>query len=191
MPRRLALALCCLGAALALAGAAAGALPGLQTGPPPWPVEWDHLAQRLDALNLPALREEGQVLHIHQHLDVVVAGRRVQVPLGIGIDYDGAFISPIHTHDTTGVIHIESPTVRTFTLGQLFGVWGVRLTPRCVGGLCAKGARQLRVFVGGKPLKGDPTKLALREHREIVVTFGTSAQLPRPLPRSYRWPAGL
>ena len=58
--------------------------------------------------SLPALAHEGFVLHIHEHLDVYVAGRRVTVPAGIGIDVAGSFISPMHTHDETGVIHVES-----------------------------------------------------------------------------------
>jgi hypothetical protein len=44
--------------------------------------------------------------------------------------------SPIHTHDTSGIVHIESPTVRPFTLGQFFDVWGVRFTSDCIGGDC-------------------------------------------------------
>ncbi len=86
-------------------------LASLQTGPPPWSAEIAHLAARLQTLGLPQLSQEGTVLHIHQHLDVFVNGKPVTVPGGIGID-DNRFISPIHTHDPTGVIHVESSTAR-------------------------------------------------------------------------------
>src|SRR3954470_9380085 len=122
-------------AASPAAGAQAGALPGAQTGPPPWTAGGDQLAARLQAIGLPALPEEGTVLHIHQHLDVFANGRRVRVPAGVGIDPQLQFISPLHTHDTTGVMHVESPTPRTFTLGQFFDVWGVPLSARRIGGL--------------------------------------------------------
>jgi hypothetical protein len=118
-----------------------------------------------------------------------VHGRRVVVPAGIGIGPD--FISPLHTHDTTGVIHVESPDVRTFTLGAFFGVWGVRLTRRCLGGYCARGADRLRVYVGGRPVAGDPRLLPLAAHAEIVVALGTATQLPHPLPTRYAFPPGL
>jgi hypothetical protein len=36
-----------------------------------------------------------------------------------------------------------------------------------------------------------PGGLALAEHQEIVVTFGTRRQLPRPLPTRYAFPPGL
>jgi hypothetical protein len=166
-------------------------LPGELAGPAPWPRNVGELGARLSALGLPALEQEGTVLHIHQHLDVFVAGRRVVVPAGVGIDGAERFISPLHTHDTTGIIHVESPTVRTFTLGQFFGVWGVGFTPRCLGGYCTSGAKRLSVYVNGKLVRGDPRRAPLEAHEEIVVAFGTTAQLPRPLPSSFTFPAGL
>ena len=54
---------------------AAAALFGMQTGPAPWLPEITNLRGRLTAINLPALRAEGEALHIHQHLDVVVNGK--------------------------------------------------------------------------------------------------------------------
>jgi hypothetical protein len=30
----------------------------------------------------------------------------------------------MHTHDDTGVIHIESPDDRNFTIGESFDIWG-------------------------------------------------------------------
>ena len=169
----------------------AGTLPGELVGPAPWKANTSLLRGRLEALGLPALSREGTVLHIHQHLDVFVRGRRIAVPAGIGIDAVGGFISPIHTHDASGIVHVESPDVRTFTLGQLFGVWGVRLSRRCLGGYCARGADRLRVYADGRPFAGDPRVLPLAPHAEIVVAFGTPKQLPRPLPARYAFPAGL
>jgi hypothetical protein len=168
-----------------------GALSGLQSGPPPWGANTTDLAQRLEAMGLPSLSPiEGTAVHIHQHLDLYVDGRKVPVPAGIGIDPAVGF-APLHTHDASGVIHLESPTVRTYTLGQFFDVWGVRFTPSCLGGSCAAGERRLRVYVDGAAYRGDPTTLALAPHQELVVAFGTAAQLPSPIPSAYRFPPGL
>jgi hypothetical protein len=164
---------------------------GLQTGPAPWAADAAGLAQRLQAAGLPPLSPvEATVVHIHQHLDLYVDGRKVQVPAGVGIDPAVGY-APLHTHDDSGVVHVESPTVRTYTLGEFFAVWGVRLTPSCLGGYCAGGGRQLRVYVNGRPYRGDPDSLALAAHQELVVAFGTAAQLPSPIPSSYRFPPGL
>jgi len=166
-------------------------LPGQLVGPAPWSANVRLLRRRLAAIGLPALDAEGTALHIHQHLDIYVNGRRVPLPAGIGIDELDGFISPLHTHDTSGVIHVESPKVETFTLGQFFAVWGVRLTPRCLGGYCSDGARAVRVYAGGRRISGDPRRLPLAAHQEIVVTYGTPGQLPKRLPSRYDFPLGL
>lgn len=187
-----------LGIALAKGGGSdagpvrrAGPPPGELTGRGPWPANnGAALRPRLAAIGLPALSREGTVLHIHVHLDVFVDGRHVTLPAGIGIDPELRFISPLHTHDATGIVHVESPTVRTFTLGEFFGVWGVRLSRRCLGGYCARGAQRLRVYADGRSVD-DLRGLALSPHEEIVVTFGTARQLPQPVPARYDFPAGL
>jgi hypothetical protein len=167
-----------------------GTLPGLQTGPEPWGANTADLAARLRAIGLPPLSPtEGTAIHIHQHLDIYLYGEPVPVPALIGIDPATGF-APLHVHDTSGVIHVESPTVRDYTLGQFFAVWGVRFTPTCIGGYCAGGGRQLQVFVDGHLHRGDPTTLTLAPHQEIVVAFGSHAQLPSPIPSSYRFPPG-
>jgi hypothetical protein len=166
-------------------------LPGMQVSPAPWRAEQVDLVDRLQAIGLPALREEGTALHTHQHLDVFVKGERVPIPAGIGIDWANRFISPIHTHDASGIIHVESPTVETFTLGQFFDVWGVRLDARCIGGYCADGAKRLHVYENGTLVERDPRALALTPHAEIVVTYGTAADGPQPVPRAYDFPPGL
>jgi len=173
-----------------LSTAVPASLPGELTGPAPWPANTGQLRARLDTLGLPALAVEGEVLHIHQHLDLYLDGRHVQVAPGIGIDPSGFFYSPLHTHDVSGVIHVESQTVRRFTLGELFGVWGVRFRNGCVGGYCAGGGKVLRVYVNGRRVTGDPGQLELEPHQEIVVAYGTPRQVESHVHVSYDFPPG-
>jgi hypothetical protein len=119
------------------------------------------------------------------HLDIFVDGNPVTVPQHIGIAGDKSFLAELHTHHATGVIHFESPTQANFTLGQFFDVWGVYFTKSCIGSLCNSGDKTLRVFANGKPVSGDPTKLDFKEHREIVVAYGTRKELPSPIPSAY------
>jgi hypothetical protein len=170
------------------APATAAALPGAQITGAPWNRGADQLQQRLGVLGLPALPAEGQVLHIHQHLDMFVEGKRVTVPAGIGIGE--TFISPLHTHDASGLLHVESDRVRAFTLGQVFGVWGVPLSRDELGGLKAGGGKELRAWVNGKPFRGDPGEIELAEHQELVIAYGTAAQMPKPVPSRYAFQAG-
>jgi hypothetical protein len=166
-------------------------LPGILETPPPWAAndEQGKLQLRLRAISLDPLTAEGQAVHIHQHLDLYVAGKKVTVPAQIGIASSGAFLSDLHTHDATGIMHVESPTIRSFSLGQFFAVWGVRLDAKCIGSLCASGDKALHAWVDGAPVAGDPTRIVLDEHQEIVLAFGTPAQDPKPVPRSYDFAA--
>jgi hypothetical protein len=165
-------------------------LQGVLTGPQPWGANAENLSSRLQAVGVPIQTKEGSVGHIHQHLDIYVNGRHATVPAGIGISTVGGFISPLHTHATDGVIHVEPERRQTFTLGQFFGVWGVRLTSTCIGGYCNGGGKTLRVFVDGFPAPKDPRLLELFAHEEIVIAFGTPAELPHPVPSSYTFAFG-
>jgi hypothetical protein len=165
-------------------------LDGLLTSGPPWPANTDQLKSRLDALSLPALSAEGTVLHIHQHIDIYVDGQPVSVAQGIGINQSQNFISTIHTHDNSGVIHVESPEQHDFFLGQFFDIWGVKFTKDVLGNNVSRGDKKIQVFVDGQPYNGDPRQLKLQAHQEIVVAYGTASQLPNPVPSTYNFPRG-
>lgn len=59
--------------------------------------------------------------HIHPMLSIVINGEQVVVPANIGIT--NGCMHPLHTHDTTGKLHVESLVQRDFTLGDFFTVW--------------------------------------------------------------------
>jgi hypothetical protein len=165
-------------------------LAGMQTGNYPWSPEINNLEKRLQEIGLPALSQEGTVLHAHQHLDIFINGQQAAVAANIGIDDAKGFISPIHTHDETGITHVESPIIKKFYLGQFFDIWGLRLTSDCIGGYCNNKDQTLKVFVNGNLFSGNPRLAELQAHQEIVITYGTIAQLPSPIPSSYAFPAG-
>lgn len=119
-------------------------------------------------------------LHYHAHVSLFVEGERVAIPPGIGIVNpvleDGYVQSGdcyywLHTHDATGLIHIEPPTDGEYTLGQLFDIWGRPLSETNVAGF--EGA--VSVFVDGERYEGDV--------RDIVFTsrMHISLQVGRPL----------
>ena len=155
---------------------------------PPWPAPADATAAASSA-GLPMLSTEGMVEHIHVHLDVVADGRKVGVPADIGIDTVHPAISPLHTHDDTGVIHIESPVKRQFSLGEFFSEWGVSLSADNIGGLRATDGKTVRVYVNGRPRTGDPASIVFNQHDEIALIYGP----PKPgesVPSTYEFPPG-
>ena len=138
--------------------------------------------------------KESLIHHVHAHLDVFIDGAHRSVPSGIGIvitdaavhtgtvDGEPAYggiagcdtpcISPLHTHDFTGVLHTESAVDVDNTLGQLFKEWDVRLTDTCIGSYCTP-TTAIRLFVDGKAKAlASASKVALTDHEEIAIVIG-------------------
>jgi hypothetical protein len=168
----------------------------LTTAKPPWVspllTQPQSTADYVTAAGLPCSEEMLQV-HYHAHLDINVDGTAVVVPQYLGFVVQGnqiAGLAPLHTHDNTGIIHIENSVPATFYLGQLFIEWGVKFTPTCLGPYCAGHGKALAVFVDGSRYTGDPTKLVFKAHQEIAIEYGDTGKLPKPS-ASYAFPAGL
>jgi hypothetical protein len=142
-----------------------------------------HASQVVDSV--PCLTQELPAQHIHIHLVVLEDGANVTVPAGIGVgrpwgvDPDG-FVSTgscfawIHTHDTTGVVHIVGPEEKSYNLGQLFSVWG---HPLAVDG-AFNFTGPVAVLVNGVRMDGDPRGVQLANFFNIVVELGKAPATP-------------
>jgi len=132
-------------------------------------------------------------VHVHAHLALFHKGEQIAIPYGIGIvrpfQVNNGFVGMgqgiywLHTHDATGIIHVESPDDRRYTLGNFFDIWGQPLTLHEVAGL--KGV--VRAFVDGKRYSGDPRAIVLGPHTQITLEVGS----PFVTPPVYGFPAGL
>ncbi|MCO5971145.1 hypothetical protein [Actinoallomurus soli] len=169
--------------------AAPAAADGAAAARPPWPRP-DDTADRARKEGLAVAPMEGTAVHFHTHLDILVDGKAVPVPADLGIAASGDAMSELHTHDTTGVLHIEAPTTgKRYTLGQLFTEWGVPLSATGLGALKAGGTRTLTAYVDGKRQTGDPAAIELAPHREIALVYGPAHASIR-VPSHYDFPVG-
>ena len=133
--------------------------------------------QTVDGVHCDAM--EGAVFHIHQHLTILAHGKPVTVADDIGRPVLANCFYWIHTHTPDGLIHVESPVFRTFTLGQFFDIWGQPLSATAVGpARIPKGA--LRVYLDGSPYTGDPRKIELTQHADITLEAGPPYKVPAP-----------
>ncbi|MGA7910679.1 MAG: hypothetical protein WCC30_03935 [Candidatus Dormiibacterota bacterium] len=123
--------------------------------------------------------------HVHVHVGVYVDGVSIIVPAGIGVGRpwgfdntgflaNGACFAWMHTHDTTGVVHIVTPDQKVFTLGQLFEVWGQPLAP----GVAFNYQGMLTVLVDGRPNEGDPREVPLTQFENIILELGQPPAVP-------------
>lgn len=167
-------------------GKTVGDSSGLQTGPAPWAPEYTYLAQRLSAFNFPQQSDIGY--HVHAELMVYVDGKQTPVPADVGIDPQGRFISPIHTHDTSGVVHMESTSYYPFTLGEFINVWGVYFSGNQLGGYKAGNGNVLQLWVNGKQI-ADPLHYKMKPHDVMILGYGKPGSFPHK--KAYTFAQGL
>jgi hypothetical protein len=142
--------------------------------------------------------------HVHAYLGIIVNGTQIAVPDQIGLNVPGPIQSgytstaecyyEIHTHDASGMIHIESPSTATldssiYTLGTMLDVWGMPVGANGIGPFSGT----VRVFVDHVPLKaltattyteysGDPNAIPLYSHEAIWLEVGPAYVLPPNIP---------
>ncbi|HVA61223.1 MAG TPA: hypothetical protein VNG13_11930 [Mycobacteriales bacterium] len=152
----------------------------VESGPLIAPASTAATGQTIDGITCSA--QEQVAYHIHAHLLVFVGGQQRQLPVGIGTvapvvqqSAQGAFAQAsrcyywLHVHATDGIIHIESPTKRVFTLGNFFDIWRQPLGPSQVG--AATGP--VTAFVNGKTYTGNPAAIPLTAHEDIQLDVGS------------------
>jgi hypothetical protein len=153
--------------------------PPLETGPNLAPAASPSPGQSVDGIQCGT--GEQLAFHVHTRLTVFVNGRSERVPYGVGIADPqlqpglgvpfvggGACFSWLHTHAADGIIHIESPVHRAFTLGNFFDIWNQPLSSTQVGP--AKG--KVTAFYDGAVWTGDPRDIPLGAHKQIQLDVG-------------------
>ena len=159
---------------------------------PPWPLPSD-ARPYIKAAGLSVLAAEQLAVHYHAHLDIIANGQKVTLAAGVGFvirNQRATGITVLHTHDTTGVIHIESAKNKPYTLGQVFTEWDVALNANQVGGLEVDDTHVLQAYVNGRLFTGDPATIRLKPHLELALWYGTKGETPT-VPKAYNFPAGL
>ncbi len=129
---------------------------------------------------------EQTIFHIHAHLTIFVNGSARQLPADVGIPahaQNGPCLYWLHTHAPDGVIHIESPVRRTYTLGDFFDEWGQPLGPHQAG----PATGPVVAIYNGQRYEGNPRDIPLNAHAQIQLEVGT----PLVAPESVTFPSSL
>lgn len=150
--------------------------------------------ERVDGIG--CLASEQTIFHIHAHLTIFVHGLPRQIPAGIGIPGaqaqstpQGAFVASgtcfywLHTHAADGIIHIESPVHRTYTLGDFFDEWGQPLGPDRVG----PATGPVIAIYNGQRYMASPRDIPLHAHAQIQLEVGK----PLVAPVTITFPNGI
>jgi hypothetical protein len=107
-------------------------------------------------------------MHIHPHLTIVINGHEHTVPAEIGIQSSGGL--PIHTHDRSGFLHVESPVARTFCLDDFFAIWGRPFNSQQILRFHADRTHRIRMVVDGRPSTAFGS-LVLKDKEDITIIY--------------------
>lgn len=121
------------------------------------------------------------MIHIHPELSIIMDSKPFSVPSNIGIDSalwrDNSLdeygmqsmpemgmsgMAPLHTHDDSGTIHLESSLSRDYTLGEFFKIWGLNLQ-----------GKTIKATVDGKPIT-DFENIGLEDGKKIALDIKSS-----------------
>ncbi len=125
-------------------------------------------------------------VHYHAHVSIYINGKPVTIPQSIGIAPDNSCLYWLHTHSGDGVIHIESPANRTFTLGNFLHEWGYQFQSLGYPSqLASTEGWRAYVCVSGsdgtcKPTKypGDINSIQLKSHELITLVYNSPDAKP-------------
>jgi hypothetical protein len=135
---------------------------------------------------------EKLVFHVHVHITLFVRGKARALPAGIGVwppigpqNYrhgqfgltPGTCLSWLSTRYADGLVHVESPVRRSFTLADLFAVWGQPLARDRVGP--ARG--RVTAIVNRRVWTGAPGLIPLDAHAQIQLEVGTPLVAPQTI----------
>lgn len=104
--------------------------------------------------------------HIHPHLQIIIKGQVREIPANVGIESN--CLHPIHTHDNSGKIHVESPKTRDFTLGDFFNVWNKSFNKDQILNYKREDNHTIKMTVDGQDSQ-DFEKIILKDNQQIVI----------------------
>ncbi len=106
--------------------------------------------------------------HIHPILEIVVNGENVPVPTNIGVQQ--TCMTALHTHTPDGVIHVESPEKRDYTLADFFAVWNQPFNKDEILSYKADTAHRIRITVNGSEIDTFENTV-LKDGEHIIISY--------------------
>jgi hypothetical protein len=131
--------------------------------------------------NVQCNASEQLTYHVHAHLSLYINGKAVPVSQYVGIT--NACFYWLHTHDTSGVIHIEAPQQTTFTLGNFLHLWKQQFSQLQYPSQLDN-TSGWQAYVDGKPYSGNFNAIPLNPHALITLAYHSPGVKPDTL---YNW----
>ncbi len=141
----------------------------------------DSIAPVVD--NIACEANEQVSYHIHAHVSIYINGQQQLIPANVGINQQQGCYYWLHTHDTTGVIHIEAPQPITYKLGNFFHIWSQQFAQSQYP-IELNDTTGWQVYVDGKPYQGDFNNISMTAHKLITLAYNSPKA---PVDTVYNW----
>ena len=121
-----------------------------------------------EILNINLAEHKNLALHIHPILEIEILGEKQTIPANIGISSAGMKV--VHTHDTTGTIHVETPYPTQLHLRDFFTIWNKMFNSTCIFENCKDESHELLMFVDGEE-NTEFENLPLQDKQQIKIGY--------------------
>ncbi|PIN89942.1 hypothetical protein COU60_02515 [Candidatus Pacearchaeota archaeon CG10_big_fil_rev_8_21_14_0_10_34_76] len=120
-------------------------------------------------------------VHWHPRITIKVDGETIPISTDIGLSVgkivdtslSGMRMSPTHTHETDGTIHLEnnnpSSKPETLTLGYFFYVWDKQFSSKCIFEYCTDNG-ELKMHVNGVE-NNEFENYVMKDKDEILIEY--------------------
>ena len=140
---------------------------------------------------------EQTAYHHHVLLTIYIDGQQVSVPAGVGLA--GSASSPtcyywLHTHDTSGIVHIEAPSGGDYTLKNFLDIWqnfagtsrSITYPPQLAS------STDWTVYINGKKVNEDFSHVDISSNQawHELITIMYNSPNAKPV-TTYNWQQGL
>lgn len=106
--------------------------------------------------------------HIHPNLQIVINGQKQEIMANIGISL--SCMNALHTHDSSGIIHVESPEKRDFTLSDFFAVWNKTYNKDQILDYKVDNKHVIRETINGQEVE-EYENTVLRDKNQIIIFY--------------------
>jgi len=101
-------------------------------------------------------------------LEIIINGQKQEIPTDVGIN--AGCMNSLHTHDNSGIIHVESPEKRDFNLADFFAVWNKIYNKDQIFDYKTDDTHIIRQTINGQEVQ-DYENTILRDNDKITIYY--------------------
>jgi len=129
-----------------------------------------------DPISQDCLNHDGLARHDHATLQIFINGEQEVIPANVGImtdicNKDGEEMHAVHTHDSSGKLHIESNEDIDIPIGVFFDIWGHHFDETGIFEYRVNSTHELVMTVGGQEINDYDDYLLINTSDIIEIRY--------------------